>query len=341
MEETYKPIKNLENKYLISNNGNVKSIISNKILKIRDGVDGYLTIKLGTKQYLIHKLVIDNFSNDKKLDVVDHIDGNKKNNNISNLRYVTFSENTINAYVNNPNMKKILTKVYKYDIDNKLIKIYNSMAECKKDNNISNSSVIKNASNNNKLINNFYYKKEEKPQNNIKVELNDVVKIKQDEIFININKFFDDEFSNYHISNYGRIYNNQKKIIMKTVKKVNNYEFISIVSKKNKAQKIPIHRLVAYFFINQYEKNKIINHIDENKYNNYYKNLEITTTKGNVRHSIAVKLNKYDLNMNLIKKYDCMKDAADELNIKTSGNISKCCQGKLKTAYGFIWKFEN
>jgi len=211
MEETYKPIKNLENKYLISNNGNVKSIISNKILKIRDGVDGYLTIKLGTKQYLIHKLVIDNFSNDKKLDVVDHIDGNKKNNNISNLRYVTFSENTINAYVNNPNMKKILTKVYKYDIDNKLIKIYNSMAECKKDNNISNSSVIKNASNNNKLINNFYYKKEEKPQNNIKVELNDVVKIKQDEIFININKFFDDEFSNYHISNYGRIYNNQKK----------------------------------------------------------------------------------------------------------------------------------
>jgi hypothetical protein len=114
-----------------------------------------------------------------------------------------------------------------------------------------------------------------------------------------------------------------------------------MVSKTNKAQKIPIHRIVAYFFINNYEKNKIINHIDENKYNNYYKNLEITTCKGNIRHSIAVKINKYDLNINLIKKYDCMKDAADELNIKTSGNISKCCQGKLKTAYGFIWKFEN
>ena len=109
MEETYKPIKNLENKYLISNNGNVKSIVSNKILKMRDAVDGYLTVKLGTKQYFIHKLVIENFSNEKKLDVVDHIDGNKKNNNISNLRYATFSQNTKNAYVNNPNMKKILT----------------------------------------------------------------------------------------------------------------------------------------------------------------------------------------------------------------------------------------
>jgi len=59
-------------------------------------------------------------------------------------------------------MKKILTKVYKYDIDNKLVKIYNSMAKCKKDNNISNSSVIRNTTNNYKLINNHYYKAEDK-----------------------------------------------------------------------------------------------------------------------------------------------------------------------------------
>ena len=48
----------------LSNNGNVKSIVSNKILKMRDAVDGYLTVKLGTKQYFIHKLVIENFSNE-------------------------------------------------------------------------------------------------------------------------------------------------------------------------------------------------------------------------------------------------------------------------------------
>ena len=40
--------------------------------------------------------------------------------------------------------------------------------------------------------------------------------------------------------------------------------------------------------------------------------------------------------MKLTKKYDCLKDAVDELNIKTTGNINKCCQGKLKTSYGFI-----
>lgn len=341
MEEVYKPVLNFEEKYLVSNYGNIKSIKTNKILKKQIVNDGYLSSTLCGKPFLIHKLVIENFSNEKKMDVVDHIDGNKQNNCISNLRHTTFSQNTKNAYVNNPKMKKILTKVYKYDTDSKLVEIYNSMAECKKENNISNLSVIRYASNNNKLIDNYYYKTENKEKINTKIKLNEIIKIKEDEIFINIEKFFDVNYKNYYISNYGRIYNVNKEIIMKTLKKVNGYEFITMVSDDSKAHKIPIHRLVAYFFINKYENKKVINHIDENKYNNYYKNLEITTQKENIRHSKALKINKYTLDMKLINKYNCMKDAANELKIEKYGNISKCCQGKLKSAYGFIWKFED
>lgn len=341
MEEVYKPIANFEEKYLISNYGNIKSIKKNKILKKQIINNGYLSTTLCGKPYLIHKLVIENFSNEKKSDVVDHIDGNKQNNCISNLRHTTFSENAKNAYVNNPKMKKILTKVYKYDIDNKLVKIYNSIAECKKENNFSNSSVIRNASNNNKLIDNYYYKTENKEKINTKIDLDDIIKIKKDEHFKNIENFFNENFKNYYISNYGRIYNLNKRIIMKTLKKVNGYEFITIVSDNSKTFKIPVHRLVAYFFIDKYENKKVINHIDENKYNNYYKNLEITTQKENIRHSHALKINKYTLDMKLINKYNCMKDAANELKIVKYGNISKCCQGKLKSAYGYIWKFDD
>jgi hypothetical protein len=341
MEEVYKPILGFEKKYLISNYGNIKSIKTNKILKKQIINDGYLSSTLCGKPYLIHKLVIENFSNEKKINVVDHIDGNKQNNCIFNLRHTTFSENTKNAYINNPKMKKILTKVYKYDINNKLIKIYSSMAECKNDNNISNSSVIRNASNNNKLINNYYYKTEDKKNNKIKINLDDIIKIKDDEQFLKIDDFFNNNFKNYYISNYGRIYNINKQIIMKTLKKVNGYEFITMVSDDSKTFKIPIHRLVAYFFINKYENKKVINHIDENKYNNYFKNLEITTQKDNIIHSKALKINKYTLDMKLINKYNCMKDAANELKIEKYGNISKCCQGKLKSAYRFIWKYDN
>ena len=128
---------------------------------------------------------------------------------------------------------------------------------------------------------------------------------------------------------------------MKTVKKINGYEFVTIVSDNSKTLKIRIHRLVVHFFINKYENKMIINHIDENKYNNYYKNLEITLQKENIRHSMALKINKYTLDMKLINEYNCMKDAANELKIEKYGNISKCCQGKLKSAYGFIWRFNN
>lgn len=40
----------------------------------------------------------------------------------------------------------------------------------------------------------------------------------------------------------------------------------------------------------------------------------------------------------LIKKWDTILQASIALNCY-SGNISSCCQGKLKSAYGYIWKY--
>lgn len=47
---------------------------------------------------------------------------------------------------------------------------------------------------------------------------------------------------------------------------------------------------------------------------------------------------QYDLNMNIIKMWDCISCASNELNI-TQSNISMCCTGKRKTAGGFIWRY--
>jgi hypothetical protein len=46
MEEVYKPLVNFEEKYLISNYGNIKSIKTNKILKKQIINDRYLTSTL-------------------------------------------------------------------------------------------------------------------------------------------------------------------------------------------------------------------------------------------------------------------------------------------------------
>lgn len=51
------------------------------------------------------------------------------------------------------------------------------------------------------------------------------------------------------------------------------------------------------------------------------------------------KVVQYDLNMNYIQTFDSITLAASAVNGATA-NISKCCKGERKTAYGFIWMYE-
>jgi hypothetical protein len=50
---------------------------------------------------------------------------------------------------------------------------------------------------------------------------------------------------------------------------------------------------------------------------------------------------QFDLNMNFIAKYKSIKEAVEILNKKmcACSCIVKCCKGKQKTAYGFIWRY--
>jgi hypothetical protein len=112
--EIWKDIKEFNNEYQISNLGRIRSkeaiiIRSNgipykresKILK--PAVDkGYLkgAVCLNKKlvRYKIHRLVADAFVNGKKDGLeVNHINGNKTDNNAQNLEWVTRSENMIHA----------------------------------------------------------------------------------------------------------------------------------------------------------------------------------------------------------------------------------------------------
>ena len=52
----------------------------------------------------------------------------------------------------------------------------------------------------------------------------------------------------------------------------------------------------------------------------------------------AKRVYQYDLNGNLIRVWDYIKQASEELGINKE-SISKCCRGKRKTAGGFIWRY--
>ena len=109
MEEIWKPMfykdMDLSDRFLVSNKGNIYSLISNKILKQTPNKStGYygLCVSLGgrnNRKYLkTHIAVASTFVFGCKNNlVVNHKDGNKKNNDETNLEWVTSKQNTIHA----------------------------------------------------------------------------------------------------------------------------------------------------------------------------------------------------------------------------------------------------
>jgi len=108
--EIWKPIKNYENLYEISSKGRIKSLPkkgSNKTLLLKnrytDPSTGYISIMLHKNNksltLRIHRLLAIHFvENPNNYPIVNHIDGDKKNNNINNLEWTTYSLNTLHSY---------------------------------------------------------------------------------------------------------------------------------------------------------------------------------------------------------------------------------------------------
>lgn len=101
--EIWKDVPGYVGLYQVSNYGNVKSILYNKILKScwRNSKKEYKTVYLSNcnkrKTFSIHRLVAAAFiPNPNNKPCVDHIDGNRLNNHVDNLRWATHLENNNN-----------------------------------------------------------------------------------------------------------------------------------------------------------------------------------------------------------------------------------------------------
>ena len=99
--EVWKPIKDFPN-YQISNRSRVKNITSGKIVKQCINSHGYYHVKLTNmiKRYTctVHRLVAEAFidNSDNKI-CIDHINRDRLDNDIGNLRWASHTENNQNA----------------------------------------------------------------------------------------------------------------------------------------------------------------------------------------------------------------------------------------------------
>lgn len=157
MQEIWKDIDGYEGYYQISNLGRVKSL-SRKIYKSngefyrtktekikvpKTTKDGYnaitLSVNCKNKTFSIHSLVANAFivkPNSKDFLEINHIDANRKNNNVDNLEWVTHKENVAHSVAlgnyNGHNGEKNgrCVPVTVYTIDGKKVKSFKYLNQC-------------------------------------------------------------------------------------------------------------------------------------------------------------------------------------------------------------------
>jgi hypothetical protein len=324
----FKPIINYEARYLIAEDAKIFSIISNKFFKNNIGKNNnYINVKLvdsnfKIKVYLLHRLVYCTYHNlplDSDI-IIDHIDQNKLNNNLSNLRILSASENGKNC---TPKSKTIHNPIMQYDKNNKFIAEHHSLIKISKKLHCD-PNTIKKVLNLNILCKNGFFWKQQL-----------ITDIDEKYVYVKVDGEY---YPNYKVNKNGDIINKYNKQIM--FRKINNYYKITLW-KNNKNKEKLVHRIVYESFNPNINLNKetLINHLDENRQNNNIENLKVVTHKQNITYSLGKKIAQLDDDGQIIKIFDSANEAAKYLNKINGGHINQVCNGKAKTAYGYKWKY--
>lgn len=210
------------------------------------------------------------------------------------------------------NMKTIL----QYDFNKNLIKTFKSFAEAARYNNLTSSNIFCSVHKKNKVHDKYFFIYEEE-KNNL------------DDIIIQINT--DKRCQGKKIMQF-----NLKGELLKTY-----------ISAAEAARDNGLKSSTGIIQMCE-EANSIIktcaNSIFLYEENYTEEKLKILVEKANIPKKYnpkKTKVKQYDKNNNFLKTFNSLTEATEELGMdkRCVANISACCRGKQKTAYGYIWKY--
>lgn len=355
-----------EENYKISNFGNIKEVKTNNIRKYREK-SGYYYVGLDKNEYRVHRLVAIAFvpNNDPTNKIyVNHIDGDKHNNNSKNLEWTTPSENNIHA--NETGLRKpTKRRVTQKSLDGKIIDCFDSGKEAAEATGFISRSIM-DACKHGRTLYNFRWEYTDENKNEQILSDDDL----KDFTII-------PDFPNYLASKNGRIYSKPYKKFLKSINR-RGFEEVQLANKGNKKSFL-LHNLIADMFIEKAEGKNLVGHKNGDKSDNRVENLfrctqgdlnklghkrvagkndeieiivgnnkpilkeikqvdpQVKTLSANINKN-AQKIVQKDKDGKQIAIFDSCDRAAIALNMNAS-NIKKVCQGKTKSAGGYKWEY--
>jgi hypothetical protein len=152
--------------------------------------------------------------------------------------------------------------------------------------------------------------------------------------------------SYYYATQEGAVYSAKTNRFLKPRPDAQGYLRLALRI-NGKSEEHLVHRIIAECFLEDFNPDLTINHIDGNKSNNHIANLECVTQRENNLHAFLTGLNpirtvrkivQFSPDGVMLKAYDTVSDASKETDINP-GSISYCLRGITKHAGGFVWRY--
>lgn len=127
MSATWRPVVGYEDRYEVSDRGDVRSLRTGRTLSLNRISEGYRSVRLygadtPPREVKVHRVMLEAFVGPRPEGMLTrHLDGNHLNNTLSNLAYGTYSENAKDAVrhgVNYNTAKTTCPRGHAYDAVN-------------------------------------------------------------------------------------------------------------------------------------------------------------------------------------------------------------------------------
>ncbi|MEO6068777.1 MAG: HNH endonuclease [Gemmatimonadales bacterium] len=308
--------------------GNIKSIKRGENLK-QCTRNGYKSVCLShtniKRNHLVHRLVAMTFiENPEKLEIVNHKDGIRTNNIVSNLEWTTYSANALHSIKTLHNHRSTVS-VRQLSLDGEVLATFSSIKEAA----MSTQS----------------------PEGHIPTVCNgtrfQTGGFKWEYVTDRTSPVPDGKepvgYPGYIVTRTGDVYSQKTNRFLI----LNHHQsgYISVGLSNGAKKDFYVHVLVATLFLPSVLHKEYVNHKDRDKKNNRVENLEWVTASENNLHLVETGANTYKRgviqccsNGFELKRYEKIRDASMECKVDAS-SIVRVCKGKQKTAGGYVWKY--